>query len=359
MSQYIISEKIQGLHGKFGHITLNRPLALNALNLEMIIALDKILEEWEKDPTVLAVILQSSSEKAFCAGGDIRAVYDAGLKNDPISYEFFEREYKLNRRIHHYTKPYISFMNGINMGGGVGISLHGSHKIAGNNFKFAMPETTIGFFPDIGGAYLLNRCPGAYGVYLGLTGARLEREDALALKLINYCINTDKQLYTIEKLHDLDLRINAKEKVSHLLKMHHQENLTDHLSVLEKSSWINHVFSKESMEDIMNVLQKLQKSTSFTDTEQFFIQKTYLDLKKKSPISLKVTLEMLKHTKNQNYTFDDCINVNAILVKHFLQDKDFYEGIRALIVDKDHQPQWNPARLEDISEEQIINYFLQ
>ncbi len=350
MQSYILTEEIKGDFGQFGHITLNRPDALNALNLDMVTALSETLNRWESDPRILAVIIQSSSEKAFCAGGDIRSLYEAGLKKDPHVFDFFKQEYQLDCRIARYSKPYICFLNGITMGGGVGISLHGAHRVAGENFRFAMPETTIGFFPDVGGGHLLNQCPGSFGLYFGLTGARASQQEAYALNLVDYCINGVDQTRIIEQLHQLDLRDFqlAHSKVEELL--HKASNTSASDNILEPLHWVNEVFSANSVESIMD---KLEKAAS--EKHNPLIEKTLKDLKTKSPMSLKVTFEQLHRT--QFLSLEDCFDMDYILVHHFLQDKDFYEGVRALIIDKDNRPQWQPAALTDISDESVSRYF--
>lgn len=347
MSECIQIEEIEGAFGLFGHITLHRPAALNALNMEMILALHEILEKWEKNPAILAVVVQSSSEKAFCAGGDIRELYDAGLKNDPTVFEFFKQEYQLDYRIYHYSKPYITFLNGITMGGGVGISLHGRHCVVGENFRFAMPETTIGFFPDIAGSHLLNQCPSAYGMYLGLTGARISREEAYALNLVDYCIDLVHQSDVIHQLHQLDLREDdAHQKISKLLLHAHHAPAIE--PVFDRLHWVSDAFSEESVEKILTYLEKESKVNPA-------LEKVLTDLKAKSPMSLKITFEQLKRTQFES--LDNCLKMDYVLVHHFLQDHDFYEGVRALIVDKDNKPQWKPAKLEDITESMVSAYF--
>ncbi len=348
MNSWIKSEEIKGQFGYFGYITLNRPEALNALNLDMVLALEEILTQWEKNSDILAVILQSSSEKAFCAGGDIRALYEAGLKKDPHVFEFFKKEYELDYHLAHYAKPCISFLNGITMGGGVGISLHGHHRVAGENFKFAMPETAIGFFPDVGGGHLLNQCPGSFGVYLGLTGARVSQKEAYALNLVDYCIDTVSQPIVMEQLHQLDLRDKAAAhgKVSHLLQTAHQ--MTDITQELAHFHWINEIFSQHSVEAI---IEKLEQSAS----DNSLIQNTLNDIQAKSPLSLKVTFEQLKRMEFSS--LEECLNLDYVLVQHFLNDNDFYEGVRALIVDKDNRPQWKPSQLKDVTAEKVNAYF--
>jgi enoyl-CoA hydratase len=352
MSNFIQFEKIKGEFGLFGHITLNRTEALNALNLEMIASLHHVLDECEKDNKILAVIIQSASEKAFCAGGDIRALYDAGRSKDRSALEFFKQEYQLNKKIYHYSKPYICFLNGITMGGGVGISLHGSHAVAGENFRFAMPETAIGLFPDIGGIHLLHQCPGVFGLYLALTGAKLGRDDAYSLNLFDYSINLDQQLSVISQLHHLNLREEGRTKVTELLMKHHVESTSE--TIFHRLPWINEVFSENSLEKIMEHF-RTYVDNSFNAENHVEIEKIYNDLKTKSPMSLKVTFQQFQRT--QYFSLDECLSLDYTLVSHFLQSNDLYEGIRALIIEKDHNPKWLPKKLEDISESMVNEYF--
>lgn len=335
-------EVIKNTYGLIGCMTLNRPEALNALNLEMILTIEQTLVTWEKDPKIFAVIVRSSSDKAFCAGGDIRAIYDGGHE---AALTFFQAEYALNARIYHYKKPYISFLNGITMGGGVGISLHGSHRVAGENFRFAMPETGIGFFPDIGSSYLLNRCPDGYGTYLGLTGAHIDRVDAYLLDLIDYCIQTADQPAIMEQLQACDLRTDAHKKIAAILNRYHYTSTAS--SVIGNMPWIAKVFSCSSMEDIMTCLIELGEVT----------EKTRAELVKKAPLSLKVTLELLKRARIQESSLDECLKRDNIVVRHFIEGKDFYEGVRALIIDKDKTPHWTPTKLADVTKSMVDAYF--
>src|SRR5579872_925135 len=179
----IAFEEISGRDDNLGLITLTRQSVLNALNQKMINAIDQQLKEWENANHIKAVVIRAAPGRAFCAGGDVRSVYDRKLAQDPKIADFFRDEYGMNRRIHHYPKPYIALMDGITMGGGVGISVHASHRVATERLVFAMPETGIGFFPDVGTTYVLPRLPDFIGMYLGLTGARLTLNDCLALGL--------------------------------------------------------------------------------------------------------------------------------------------------------------------------------
>ncbi|MGH6930239.1 MAG: enoyl-CoA hydratase/isomerase family protein, partial [Dongiaceae bacterium] len=174
-----------------GIVTLDRPQALNALTLEMARRFDQRLIEWARDPAVAVVVIRSAGGRAFCAGGDIRALYDAGRQNDPYASDFYRTEYRLNHRIKTFGKPYVALLDGITMGGGVGLSIHGSHRVVTDRCRFAMPETGIGFFPDVGGSWFLPRCPGALGTYLGLTGVRLGAADMLYCGLATHYVPSD------------------------------------------------------------------------------------------------------------------------------------------------------------------------
>ena len=277
-----------------GLITLNRPAALNALNLSMVNALHEQLSEWEKNPHILAVIIQSSSPRAFCAGGDIREVYDNYHHKKNITH-YFKSEYTLNTLIKNYTKPYIALLDGLTMGGGAGISLHGKITIASDHFRFAMPETGIGFFPDVGSSFFLSRLPYHMGIYLGLTGAVLNAEEALYLKLITH------------KSHDFT-----------------QEN---HLNYYQDI--INSCFKFKSIPDIINALDT-QKNNFCTDILAL--------LKTKSPTSLDLTLQLLNQAPSLD--FEACIDLEYQLACQCAESEDFQEGIRAAVIDKDKNPQW-------------------
>ena len=217
VSHDLLIEEIPGIHGNIGLVTLNRPQALNALSYAMIQQLSQQLMTWKSDPAIKAVIVKSDLEKAFCAGGDIVAFHRAANEKKKLLLEFFYDEYRLNRLIHDFPKPYIALLHGITMGGGVGISIHGSHRVASESFLFAMPETGIGFFPDIGGSYFLSRLRDEVGIYLGLTGARLKTADAYHVGLVNHCIKKSEMPAIIESLAKTDLRNDPRKTVSQCL----------------------------------------------------------------------------------------------------------------------------------------------
>lgn len=327
-----------------GLVTLNRTEALNALTLPMILALTEQLEAWEQDDDIHAVVVCAQAGKAFCAGGDVRWLYEAGKREDPSLLQFFWHEYRLNHLIHQFKKPYIALMNGMTMGGGVGISLHGAYPVASENFSFAMPETAIGFFPDIGASYLLSRCRDQVGVYLGLTGARLNAADALSLNLVRFFVSADKFDCVIVALIEADLSTQADLCVEACLKRHARPPQTAPIQAVE--SLIHQSFAALEVELILADLNQ---------AGQDWHQKTLKTLAQKSPLSLKVTLEQLK--KAAHLTFSACLEMDYCLVQHFMRDPDFYEGVRALLVDKDKSPKWRPETLEQVTEQRVASYF--
>lgn len=328
-----------------GIITLNRPKALNALTLSMIRILQAQLDAWLHHESIHAVIIQSSSEKAFCAGGDIRQVYRDGKNNDSNQLIFFKEEYHLNRTIHHYPKPYIALMDGITMGGGVGISLHGSHRVAGNGFIFAMPETSIGFFPDIGSSYLLSRCPGKLGIYLGLTGHRLNAEEAFSGHLIDYRVDSEQFSRIKLALHQMDLSQNAFSQVTTYLKSIAKPSSNQSIASLQEN--VDKTFHYQQVEDIFEALKQMNTDWS---------RATLRLLEGKSPLSLKVTLAQLN--KAVHLDFENCMDMDERLVPHFLKTSDFYEGVRALLIDKDKTPHWNLETLAQISSSVVNRFFM-
>jgi len=325
--------------GHIGLMTLSRPQALNALTLDMVKVLQLQLSQWQDDDSVHAVVLQAAPGKAFCAGGDVRWLYETGKAGDPEQMQFFWHEYRLNHFIHQFKKPYISLMDGITMGGGVGISLHGSHPVASERFMFAMPETGLGLFPDIGASYLLARCPGRIGVYLGLTGNRLNAQDALLAGLVRHTVQSARFPDILNGLQQLDLRDHAHQQVDGLLQSLSWRETAPLAVQVEQ---INRYFSADSMAGIMKALADSDASL-------------HASLLQKSPLSLCVTLAQIERAGSLSMA--DCVKMDYCLVKHFMQDHDFYEGVRALLIDKDKNPHWKPGRLEEVTPARIATYF--
>lgn len=330
--------------GQLGMVTLNRAKALNALTLDMILALQRQLTAWQDDDNVRAIVLQSNSENVFCAGGDIRSLHQAGRLNGSSQMQFFWHEYRLNHFIHHYPKPYISLIDGMVMGGGVGISLHGSHPLATENLVFSMPETGIGFFPDIGASYLLTRCPGFSGLYLGLTGNRIGAVDAFNVGLVKQIIPAQNLAAFVTSLQHVDMSQDAFKAVDTCV---HEHRLRENLQQPSQfKPAIDHCFVQPTVEGIFKELEQ-EGSVWATSIEN--------SLSQKSPLSLKVTFAQLQQAKG--LSLGDCLQMDYNLVSHFIKGSDFYEGVRALIIDKDKQPKWNPASIDQVSEEMVAKYF--
>lgn len=330
--------------GAIGILTLSRPQALNALTLAMIQAMQQQLLRWQQDDKIHAVVIQSAGGKAFCAGGDVRWLYERGLAHDPEQLQFFWQEYRLNQFIHEFNKPYIALMDGITMGGGVGISLHGSHPVASERFIFAMPETSIGFFPDIGASYLLARCPGEIGPYLGLTGNRLNAADALFCGLVKQVVHAEHFSDLLSTLIKADLSGNAFAAVDHCIREYAVEK--SEAAIADQSALINQCFAYDTVEAILSAL---------TGRDALWAQETAALLLQKSPLALKVTLAQL--LKARSLSMPECIEMDKCLVAHFMQDSDFYEGVRALLIDKDKTPKWQPDALENVSASSVAAYF--
>ncbi len=345
-TEVLFSEE-QAQHGFLGIISLNKPQAYNALSHDMICHITQQLNRWSMNKHLFAIILQSSFEKAFCAGGDIRALYDAGKKGDLQALRaFFADEYRLIQRINTYPKPWISFIHGITMGGGAGISLHGRHRVATKTLRFAMPECSIGFFPDVGGSYFLSRCPGELGTYLGLSGVSIGAADALYCGLIDHCIAADNHAAIKTRLLDINWSkaSDANSLIDDILRQYALEREPSALAA--KRDVIDPSFQSDCVEAIF---QRIQLDPAP------WCQELALSLQQKSPLSLKVSLEQLRRGKT--LALDACLQMEYRLAQHFVADKDFYEGVRAQIIDKDKTPEWKPTTLAAVSNEAVQAYF--
>lgn len=340
----VLFDRESGQGGDIAFITLNRPKALNALTLDMINSIQAYLNTCDDDEKIKAVVVKSASEKAFCAGGDVVSLYHAGREGARKPLSFFEPEYRLNEYIHAFKKPYICLLDGITMGGGVGVSMHGNMPIATENFSFAMPETGIGFFPDVGGSHVLNRCHGKLGHYLGLTGSRIGVHEAVFAGLIKDTLRSEHIDTFISELLQVDLSDAPFDVIRTLLKPLALEEAENSLS--EHESVINRAFAHQSVSEIMTALN--------SDGSEFSL-KTLKILGKKSPTSLCVTLEQL--IKSEGLTMPECMTMESVMVKRFMQQPDFFEGVRALLIDKDKNPLWEYASVSDVPAETVASYF--
>ena len=343
------AEVLTEVRGQVGFITLNRAKALNALSLGMVRDLLSALLDWQKDDRVLAVAIRGNGKEgafgAFCAGGDIRFLHKAGTVGNPELEDFFTEEYALNYLIHNFGKPYIAFMDGIVMGGGMGISEGGSARVVTERTKMAMPETIIGLFPDVGGGYFLSRCPGRVGEWLALTGDTIGAANAIAANLADGFMPSDKLVGVWEQLGSEKFANGAAvQKWIESQYVAAGEGAIGNLAHIEK------YFALPTAVDIVTALEK--------DGDEW-CQKTAAVLRKRSPLMLEVVLEQIRRARDM--TLADDLRMERDMVRHcfYLRpgQSETIEGIRALAVDKDHTPKWNPARVEDVKKEDVEAFF--
>lgn len=333
-SEYVIISEKKIPSGKLGVLTLNRPKLINALNITMCEVLNMQLKKWEEDPVIKAVLILGEGEKGFCAGGDVRAIYEIGREDPLEAMHFFSEEYQLNRHIYHFPKPYISFVHGICMGGGLGVSTHASHRVASDNLRMAMPETKIGFYPDVGATFFLSRLPGEIGMYLGLTGEEIDAQSALYAGLIDHIIPKKSFDKVIEALCALeawdDTQVHQSlEKFSEKIK---KSDLS------KKREIIDDCFKGHTLEDLLSDLDKHHDVWSMTVLQSIL---------SRAPTSVKITFEALRRAKRME--FNECMAMEYRITEQLVQQHDFYEGVRAAIIDKDNKPIWNPNTLDDVN----------
>jgi enoyl-CoA hydratase/carnithine racemase len=331
-----------------GVMTLNRPKVLNSLSYGIILEMERVMPEWEKDPAIKAVVLRGAGDRAFCAGGDVAGLYRE-MRDDPkgtLRRDFFRDEYIVNRRIYRYAKPWISLIDGIDMGGGVGLSVHGSHSVASEKFLFAMPETTIGLFPDVGGGYFLTRLPGALGTFLALSSHRLKVADALWAGIVDAYVPTARMNDLQAALGAADLSgPNANGKVDKVIASFAEDAGTPTLPAMMQD--IDRCFSAESLAEIVVNLKKMGGE---------WADKQLAALMKLSPISMAITLEQLKRCANRS--FEDSMTIEYRMSQRCMQKgHDFFEGVRALLIDKDQKPKFNPPTIDGVTPAMVEEHF--
>lgn len=314
--------------GRIGLVTLNRPQALNALTRTMCIALHRQLMDWAMDDDVQAVVVEGAGGKAFCAGGDVVAMHRDGKAGSPDFEGFFHDEYRMNQAIAHYPKPYVALVDGISMGGGVGISVHAPYRVATEKTLFAMPETGIGLIPDVGGTHALPRFPGEFGTWAGLTGARVKGGDCVAIGYCTHFVPSAEIPALKERL------ANSHESVAEVLATFDSDPGPLTLPALRDG--IDYLFSQNQVEDILSLL----------DDGDDWAQEQAATIRRMSPTSLKLTLHALR--AGEGASIEQCLKLEYRMVSAIKQGHDFYEGVRAQLIDKDRSPNWSPARLEDV-----------
>ena len=344
MAEWIEFHEHAAVGGVIGEIVLQRPDALNALSLTMLKSMSEHLLCWQNDDRVKAVWIKSSSARAFCAGGDIRALY--AQKHQPLEelLTFFACEYRLNKLLHHFTKPYIAFLDGITFGGGVGISIHGSHVVAAENLSWAMPETKIGFFPDVGASYYLSRCPEAVGWYLALSGDAIDVAAACELGLVTHYVPRARWQELQDALLTIDFKPHQRDVVDDIVASCAEPPAASSLS--EHYPAIRRCFNHNSVTDIMAALD-------FEGSD--WCLELLQNLQLRSPMSLCIAFEQLHRVSNME--FDAVMQQDFDLVAHFLNDGNFFTGIHTAVIDKQLSPQWQPQALDDIDYNAVADYF--
>ena len=339
-----MAEVIIDRTGSAGVIRLNRPRALNSLNLGMVRVIAEALEGFAEDPTIASVIVTGEGDRGLCAGGDIRAIHDSAKAGTSDAFDFWREEFRLNEAISGYRKPFVALMDGITMGGGVGLSAHGSHRIVTERTRLAMPETGIGYFPDVGATWLLARAPGETGTWLGLTGNTVGAVDAIYAGLADYMVPSERLPELMTAIAALPPQADAAA-VSAAIAAASQPVGT---SVLEtERPLIDRCFVFDTVEEILDALDRDGNS---------FASETATTIRSRSPTSLKLTLRLLREAGN-SANLAECLEREFSACQRILDKPDFFEGVRAAVIDKDRNPKWNPARLADVSAADLDSFF--
>ena len=328
-------------NGNTAIITLNRPNNLNALNYEMIISIEECLKNINKNKNIKLVIFKGEGDKAFCAGGDVKSFYEENLTNiNKLRKNFFYREYKLNYLIKKYKKPIISFVNGICMGGGVGIAMHSSIVVVSENVKFAMPECTIGLFPDVGSSNFLSKLKSNIGLYIALTGKRLVSGDLIELGLANYCVSRNN----FKSLEKRLINIKNMRSIHKIIDEYSEKTNSSIFPSLNKN--INSIFKYNKVEKIISLLES---------SNEIWAEEAFKAMNKSSPTSLKISLKQLRLSKYKS--FKDNLIMDYRLSQSCMTGVDFYEGVRSVLVDKDFKPIWSPNKVQDVSSKLVVSHF--
>ena len=314
-----------------GIIKLNRPNALNALNYEMAVDFLEILSKWKTTHSIKRVLLLGEGE-AFCVGGDVKSLFSSSNKNN-LKETFFQKEYTLNYNINEFPKKYLSVWNGLVMGGGVGLSIYGNYRLATEKAKFAMPETAIGFFPDVGGSYFLSQLKNGIGTYLGLTGKVLNARDMMDLELATHYLPSERLTKTIDQYIEKG-NINPSS--------YYPEMSSD---ITENKNFIEDTFQN----DLSQIMKKLKNS------KEEFGQKIYHHLLSRCPMSLAVSIKLINNAKSKS--LKECLKIEYQLSQHMVYRNDFNNGVDAVLVSKNHQPQWTPSNIDEINYDEVNKMF--
>ncbi len=335
---------IARVEGSVGVIRLNRPKAINAVTLEMFRDIEKALDRFEADPAVSVILLEGAGERGLCAGGDIRALWESSKVNGDLGKILWREEYILNARIKKFPKPYVALMDGIVMGGGVGLSAHASHRVVTDRTKLAMPEVGLGFFPDVGGTYLLSHSPGEIGTYFGLTGQTMNGPDAIHARFADAVVPAAK----LPELRAALTQVRAGASAAEISKLIDGFATGETAGpVAAEQATIDALFAFDRMEDIVAALKR--------DGSEF-AQSTLKTLGEKSPRGMVVTLKLLRLAR-QTRSLEECLVREYRAANEVFRSDDFREGVRAAVIDKDRDPKWSPPRIEDVTPEIMAPYF--
>lgn len=333
---------------RVGHLILDRPNGLNALTLNMVRLLHASLRAWADDPSILAVVLRARGGKAFCAGGDIRALYESHRAGDGLDMRFFEEEYALDQYLHAYPKPLLALMEGLTLGGGMGLVQGATFRVLTEQAKLGMPETAIGYFPDVGGTYFLSRLPGELGTYLGITGRTLVAADALHAGLAD-C------LLPAERIAELDRRLAALDDA--VAPEHALRELLAELCVPHPPAELEGLRPAIDRHFAWHDVPAIRASLRREEAPEYraWAEATLHLLESRSPLAMAVTLESLR--RGRQLSLADCFALELHLDRQWLDKGDFMEGVRALLIDKDKMPRWNPPTLEELEPQQVLAFY--
>jgi enoyl-CoA hydratase/carnithine racemase len=330
--------------GSAGIIRLNRPKAINAVTLEMFRDIDKALDVFEADPAVAVIVLEGAGERGLCAGGDIRALWESSKVAGDLGKVLWREEYILNARIKKFPKPYVAFMDGIVMGGGVGLSAHSSHRVVTERTKLAMPEVGLGFFPDVGGTFLLSRSPGEIGTYFGLTGHTMNGADAIHARFADAVVPSAK----LPALRDVLTKVRPGTMMGEIKSLIAGFAIGETAGpVAARQSQIDGWFAHDRMEEIVSALRRDGSELA---------QATLKTLGEKSPRGMVVTLRLLRLAR-KSASLEECLAREYRAALEVFRSEDFREGVRAAVIDKDRNPKWSPPRIEDVTPEMVAPYF--
>ncbi|MCF5805631.1 enoyl-CoA hydratase/isomerase family protein [Pseudomonas tremae] len=340
---------VVNVRNHIGHLTLNRPEGLNAIDLDMVRTLKRQLDNWADDDSVHAVVLRGAGEKAFCAGGDIRSLYESHQSGQDLHYTFFAEEYELDLTIHRYRKPVLALMDGLVLGGGMGLVQGADLRVVTERTRLGMPEVGIGYFPDVGGSYFLSRLPGEIGTWLGVTGLQIGAADALYCGLANWSMNSAMLPRLDHMLDHLKWKSTPlKDLQGALAKLATQRLPSPPLEALRPA--IDYFFGRQ---DIPGIIEQLQE-VAIADTRQWALE-TASRMQQHSPLAMAVTLEMLR--RGRHLSLQTCFAMELHLDRQWFERGDLIEGIRALIIDKDKKPQWKHSSVQDISAGHVQSFF--